>query len=160
MPRLQTMGFQNIIKTRLDGQTLLETMSVQDMLTAGLAPSPITSISWVHEGQAVSIRAAVGITNDLTHNRHALVTLMSSGPETSAPKLSVRGPNGSIKFEIPSIQSIHGHPEPGDFSWFEPPRSGNPGHFGVMFQRDRDQAMFQLDFDGETGLLMGVYQSR
>jgi hypothetical protein len=74
--------------------------------------------------------------------------------------LSLLNADGSVRHVLPATQMINGRPEAGTYCWYEPARSGRPEQIGVVFRRDRDQMLFQIDIDVRTGTTVGTHSTR
>jgi hypothetical protein len=146
-------------KIRRDGQVIHEQMTPLQIAALG-TPERVTTVQWECDGRPVVLRSQHGVLAKVLPGREfvaILEMLDDSGVKTT---LSVLNGDGSLRATVSNEQIVRGQTERGEFGWFEPARTSGPNHFGVVFRRDTSDYDLQLDIDGTTGTVIGVYETR
>ena len=148
-------SIQQFIEIRRDGKIIDETMKVEDIFALG-ATEKVVEIQWRNGSQAVFFRDAYGVSAKVILGGDFIV---ANAHDNSGQRrvLLIINADGTQRFQLLNTQLICGKSELGDFRWFDSPRIEAPDVFGVIFNRARDNSMFQLDIDAKTAKVLAAY---
>jgi hypothetical protein len=146
---------KKLIEIRPDGEIISESMSISDIVSLG-APQKIVKIKWFDDLTPVSLENNFGLSSKIAPGDNFIV-VNEHQENTEVTLLSILNPNGTYRLQIPNIQNIRNINEKGKFLWYENSRITLDNVFGIIFCRDRDNSMFQLDIDAASGTVVGTY---
>jgi hypothetical protein len=147
----------NLRELRQDGQYLEEGMTTDDIWDKLGGVSRTVGAQWQSKGQEFKLHNSNGLWAHVLPERDAIAINEADDSSGQYTNLRVLNEDGSLRFEVPTAQSIQGGIRLGTFAWFETPRTGLQNCFAVMFVSLNDKTMYQLDIDGATGQVVGVY---
>ena len=120
------------------------------------APQKVTTVQWEYGGHPVGRRCHHGMLSKVLSGRDFVAVLERLDDSDSRSTLFVLNADGSLHLNVPNEQTINGKKEHGEFRWLESARKSDVNRFGVVFEPDGRNAMFQLDIDGATGRVVDV----
>ena len=136
-------NFQHI---RSDGTVLDPQITPEQIEATGWRPLKIIRIQWESEGRTFRIDDSSGLLADLLPGGVGITVQSDKGRN-----LSVINPDGSLRFKIPTTQTINGTPREGRFCGSDSPRSKFPDRFAVLFETLPDYHRWVLEIDALTG---------
>lgn len=146
---------KSLVEIRRDGKIINESMNIEDIFALGL-PEKIITIQWRENSNLVSFNNYFGISSKIVQGGDFIV-VNEHQENNENTILSILNSDGTRRFEIPNIQKIREVDELGKFLWYEKARTTSPHIFGIVFSRNSDNSMFQLDFDATSGARVGAY---
>lgn len=150
----------NLRELRQDGQYIEESMTVDDIWNKLGGVSRTIGAQWQSNGQEFSLHNPNGLWARVLPKRDAIAINEADDSSGYYTHLRVLNEDGSLRFEVPTAQNIQGGIKFGTFVSFEAPRTGLQNCFAVMFVCLTDKTMYQLDINGATGQVVGVYSAQ
>lgn len=143
---------ENFTKIRADGKIIPDQEDF-NIFKLGWEPCKIVAVYWNYNGRRVEFHddSETGIRLDYVKELNMIVFLKSLNTEPNPCFMTVYNADGSIRFRIPNVQKIRGIEREGKFLWLVDYTDEYPGHYGVVFQVDDYNAMYNILFDLETG---------
>jgi hypothetical protein len=150
---------RNFKKIRWDGQVIDEQMTPEQVFALG-TPQKVITVQWEYGGRPVARQSQYGLLSKVLSGRELVVILEGLDASDTRNSLFVLNADGSLRVSVPNDQTINGTTERGEFRWLEAPRKNEANRFGAVFEPAGRNTMFQLDIDGATGKVVGVYPFR
>jgi hypothetical protein len=147
----------NVRELRQDGQYIEEGMTSDDIHSKLGGISRTVGVEWNTNGKIIKFQNSNGLWVKILPNRDAIVLKEADDPSGQYTHLRVLNEDGIDRFAVSTIQTINDSDKMGTFAWFEEPRSKRESCFAVVFVVLKDSTMYQLDIDGETGQVIGIY---
>lgn len=151
---------RNFKKTRRDGNVIDELMSTKDMVSLGWKPDKVVKVEWDNGSQHVALHARFGMLAKVIPGRNFVATIEENDESGKHCMLSVVNADGILHLTFSNAQLIREKEELGEFCWFEKSRIDKPNVFGIVFNCNSDNSMFQLDIDALSGITVGIYPVR
>jgi hypothetical protein len=149
-----------VLALREDGKTIPEGMSSEDIWSKLGGVSRTVGVQWEHAGETHELMNPNGLWVWVLPNRDGIAINDADDSSGKYTKLRVLNANGTLRFEVPTVQMIKGNLRAGTFAWYEQPRTLRENAFGVMYVALEDGTMYQLDIDGMTGQVIDVYPAQ
>jgi hypothetical protein len=149
-----------VLEMREDGKAITEGMTSEDIWGKFGGVSRTIGVQWEHAGETHKLENPNGLWVWVLPQRDGIAINDADDPSGKYTKLRVLNANGSLRFEVPTVQTIKGNLHAGTFAWYEKPRTSRENAFGVMYVALEDGTMYQLDIDGGTGQVIDVYPAQ
>jgi hypothetical protein len=149
------------LEFRRDGKVIPEGMTAVQMITAGWEPDKVLRLQWDCDGHPIELASPYGMLSRIVRSREYLAVLEDTDATGYRARLSVYLPNGTLRGELADIVEFPeaarwpARTEPGEYLWFETPKS-LPTAFGVVFKVYRNGATYRVDIDAATDAVLGI----
>jgi hypothetical protein len=152
----------NFQKIRRDGKVIPEGMTGVQMIVAGWEPDKVLRLRWDWDGHPIELTSPYGLLSRVVPSHEYLAVLEDTDATGYHARLSVYLPDGTIKesypklLDFPATAKSLAHKEPGEYVWFQTPKSPLPTAFAVVFKVYRNGATYRVDIDAATGAVLGT----
>jgi hypothetical protein len=146
-------------KIRADGLVISEDMTPEQIAALGEVSCTVTA-QWDGRSGLVTLTNENGLWAQVLPRRDAVAVKEALDESRRLTSLRVVNEDGSDRFTVSRYQLINGVDRVGTFAWYETPRTGRPNCFSVVFVALTDESFHQLDIDGSSGEVVGVYPTR
>ncbi len=146
----------NLRHIRRDGKVIPETMTAVQMIAAGWEPDKVLWIRWDSDGHPIELASPFGFLSRVVASREYIVVLEDTDATGNYATLSTYLSDGTLHNIYPNIVHFPATAtwpaceEPGEYLWFQTPKSPIPTAFAVVFKLHRNSATFQVDIDAAT----------
>ena len=150
----------NFHELRRDGKVIPEDMTAVQMTAAGWVPDKVLRIRWDWDGHPIELTTPFGFLSRIVSSREYIAVLEDTDATGDHATLSIYLPDGTLRENYPNIVQFPeterwpAHTEPGEYLWFQTPKSPVPTAFAVVFKVDRNSATYQVDIEAATGAVL------
>jgi hypothetical protein len=152
----------NFRELRRDGKVIPEGMTAVQMIAAGWEPDKVLRLQWDWNGHPIELVSPYGFLSRIVRSHEYLAVLEDTDATGDYARLSVYLPDGTIRESFPNILEFPGtaqspaRTEPGEYVWFETPKSTLSTTFGAVFKVYRNNATYRADIDAATGAVLDI----